>query len=107
MNVLLTGQFDYADEFYLESLLMLQESVWEDLKSRLENLVETSNDPIQEVYFGTNEFLLVDANTFLSNVIVQDLTDIESYTISLLIGEEFGTIRLQSIINTLLGIEDE
>jgi hypothetical protein len=102
MYVLLTTRFNYNDEFNIDSFLILRKSEWEEIVVKLESIIDTGNDAEKSIFFGVNQDIAITAREFLDNVIEQSLDTFEYDTISLLLGVNFGTLDLETVINCIL-----
>lgn len=80
MNLLLVYQADYADEFNVYGLRIVTSEEWKEIKEDVNNI----EYPLEELYFGTNEFMDYDsAKELLSgfNAIVLDDSDVKVFTL--------------------------
>jgi hypothetical protein len=88
--VLLKFQADYADEFDVYGLLTWTKEQWEEYKKELEEL-----EYPQEHYFGTNESIeFVDADDYLSNITVTNITEEQYKTLIDLGLRHYGTFLM-------------
>ena len=107
-NVLIIGRPNYADEFDVEFFVVMDRAKWQDLKKEVEAIFSQNfqgtdafkpseekwegNTLALEIYFGTNEALIVDNyEDWLKNLKVKSITDEHANMLKRTFGKEFGT----------------
>lgn len=105
--VLLTYSDSYADEFDIDSYSVMSLIKWNAIAAILTNLKNSEKDVETEIYFGTNEYITITANTLLQKIIVRKITKEEADIIKNYFGKEFGVLSFNNIIETLTEIENE
>lgn len=87
--VFIRANFDYADEFYVESIHVMKASAWEKLKEDVETYFSKKSAREIECYFGTNEQIIFEKyNDLIRGVFVKPITDEERKTLADLLGED-------------------
>ena len=80
MKYLVKWEFDYADEFEVYGHMVYDtKEYWEKTLSNAKKLIEKHG--IQEIYFGTNEYLEFYHPKDLDNYKIFEITDEEANTI--------------------------
>lgn len=82
-HALLVFKMDYADEFDVEGLRLLETDKLYDILNKLDKY----KDKEYEWYFGTNEFLLDTVDRYLDNITVYFISNDEKDFLSHIIGE--------------------
>jgi len=93
----------YADEFNLESFQIFTKEHWNDEISG----INQSDDREVEIYFGTNEYIIISPKQFFGNILVIELSAIEYDIINNTLGSWFGTIYIDNILERFKLDDDE
>lgn len=92
---------NWADEFDIEAFQLFTEKEWLDATDS----IDRSNDEQREIYFGTNEFIEISPKEFFRNAIITELSLSRYNLIKNIIGETFGTIFIEGMLENFGGYE--
>ena len=99
MYALIILKTNYADEFDLESFCILPLDYWVVVKN---TLLQLDQDKEYEFYFGTNEYVELSIKDLFENIEEFELSEFEESPIYDYLGEEFGTLSITNIIDSIL-----
>lgn len=93
--LLITLDFNYADEFDINSLWFATQ---EEYSSFIENIkyVEDKDDE-KEIYFGTNEFIYISLNDIIDKLNISRISETTYKEMTKLLGKHFGLFSINSI----------
>lgn len=100
--VIVTLDYNFADEFDTPSLWLTTEDEYKDFLQKVREL----NNYELEYYFGTNEAIIITPSELLNSLTYNHISEITYKEMTKVLGSSFGIVNIQDLLEQFQELEE-